>query len=529
MSQTNLSASTTPDIEALQKLYRDLKAYELARRTQKIVYYRPRTWSHLGPRGIQDRFHRAGDATVRLVLGDNRSGKSVSGVCESIAHSLGYRPWLAPDDPDRIVRLANGEPIPVPNIGRVIAQNYAQAVKQNIYPKFQEWAPAGWYSVKLDTRGIPVELRWKNGSVIYFMSDDQDDDVFEGTNGHWFWADEPIGYRKYVALKRGLIDFSGHAWLTLTPLSQVWIADVIEARAADPDGDVMVFEFSIWDNCVENGGVLSRDAIESFIADLREDEKGARVGRQWLHLTGRVFKEWQAEAPFWIEPFEIPTHWPRVQITDPHNRKPVAAMWAAVSPDDQLIIYRDLFDDKLVTVDDVTRRIKELEGWEWNAAKNRYEHGESTENVQVRLIDWSSREQDRTSGESIWSRFAANGLVYLLANKRNAEAGYDAIHEALKLKYEWTKPGLVVFNTCKHVKQNFLRHVYDDWATSKQRDLKGEKQEVRKIDDDFIDCIRYYYQAGINYRSLRRDHRKRFMPQEVSTALWRQSDRYTES
>src|SRR5258708_38266755 len=114
MSQTNLSASTTPEqIVELQKLYRDLKAFELARRSQKIVFYRPRTWSHLGQRGIQDRFHRAGNTTVRLVLGDNRSGKSVSGVCESIAHSLGYRPWLQPDDPDRIVRLANGDPIPV--------------------------------------------------------------------------------------------------------------------------------------------------------------------------------------------------------------------------------------------------------------------------------------------------------------------------------------------------------------------------------------------------------------------------------
>ena len=48
-----------------------------------------------------------------------------------------------------------------------------------------------------------------------------------------------------------------------------------------------------------------------------------------------------------------------------------------------------------------------------------------------------------------------------------------------------------------------LNFVYDEWATSKQRDLKGEKQEVRKTNDDMIDCIRYYYQSQLTYRILR--------------------------
>jgi hypothetical protein len=83
-------------------------------------------------------------------------------------------------------------------------------------------------------------------------------------------------------------------------LKQFWIAEIIQSRAGDPDGDVVVFEFSIWDNCVENGGYLARKAIESFIANLRPDQKGARVGRQWLNLTGRVFPEWRPSAPYFV-------------------------------------------------------------------------------------------------------------------------------------------------------------------------------------------------------------------------------------
>ncbi len=509
----------------LQDLYRKLQALNAIYRTQKVCVYRPRDWSELGDRGKQTAFH-GGAATVRLVLGDNRSGKSVSGVCEAIAHSLGYRPWLPEGHKDRVVRLANGEPIPVPNIGRVLAQNASQAIKQNIFPKFREWAPLGQYKVRYDTRQIPAEMIWNNGSVIYFMSDDQEDDVFEGTAGHWFWCDEPPSYNKYAALMRGLVDFSGRAWLTLTPLSQPWIADIIEARANDPDGEVEVFEYSIWDNCVDNGGVLSRKAINTFIASLREDQKAARVGRQWLHLTGRVFPAWKPEPPFWVDPYDIPAHWPRVQLCDPHKRKAIAVMWVAISPSNQLIVYRDLFDDDLHTVNQVCNKIKELEGWEPYRGFNdetEYKETEDSEGVSLRMMDWAAREEDRTSGKSIWTAFAENGLLHLLANKRNADAGYNAIQTALHMEREWDKPGIVVFNTCKHVKQNFLRIVWDEWATSKMRDTKDPRPTVRKMNDDFIDLLRYCFQSGLTYRLLVREmHKKTFSEKPVkSTAVWR--------
>ena len=478
----------------LLELWKQLSALEEAFESCKISFYKPI--------GQQSEFHAADTASVRLVLGSNRSGKSVAGVVEAIANSLGYRPWLPKDHPDYTVRLANGEPIPVPNVGRVIAQNFEQAIVQTIYPKFEEWSPRGQYKVKRDNRGIPKKIIWKNGSVIHFMSNDQDDMAFEGTNGHWVWADEPIDYAKYVGLKRGLVDFSGHMWMTMTPLTQPWIADVIANRANDPDGNVRLFKFSVWDNCVENGGHLRREDIEEFLGDLREEELEARLHGNFLHLAGRVYKEWDPEEPFWVPPFEIPVTWPRVCVIDPHPRKPIAVMWAAVNPDGQWFVYRDLFDPALKTVSDVADRIKEVEGWRRDD-RGRWLRGSDAEPVVLRIIDSSANEQERTSGETIWKRFAAEQLWCAIAKKRNAQAGYDAIHEALKVHYEWGEPNLVVFNTCAHVKQNFLNLCWDDWNTSKMRELKGDKQDIRKNHDDFIDCIRYIYQFGLTYRQLR--------------------------
>ena len=468
----------------LEKLYHQLKAYAAIYHTQKICLFRP------NPVGDQGTFFDDQGAQIRLVLGDNRSGKSVVGVVEAIAHSLGYRPWLEPDDPNYIVRLANGEPIPVPNKGRVIAQDFQQAIKQNIWAKLQEWAPRGWYKIRKDNRGIPVEVQWTNGSVWYLMSDAQEDMHFEGTNGHWFWVDEPCGYRKFVALQRGLVDFSGHCWMTLTPLSQPWIADMIEARAGDPDGKVKAYRFKITDNSESKGGFLPDESIDDFARNLREDEKAARLGGQWMHLTGRVYKEWEAKEPYWVPEFEIPPTWPRVRVIDPHPKKPVAVLWLAINPDNQLYAYRELFDANLRTISDVAARIKELE------------RGEP---IAMALIDSSSKEQERTSGYSVWSKFAEEGIHCAPAPKRNAQVGYDAIHEALKVQYEWHEPGLIVLNNCSNLKSNFLRFVWDEWKSSRDRDLKGEKQEVRKTDDDFIDCIRYYYQTKIDYKMLKRE------------------------
>lgn len=491
-------------VSELQEVWQELEALELAYTTKKICFYRPI--------GKQASFHSEDTCAVRLVLGSNRSGKSVAGVVEAIAHSLGYRPWLPEGHPNRVVRLANSQPIPVPNIGRVIAQNYQQAVNQTIWPKIQEWAPAGQYTVKRDNRGIPTEVRWRNGSIIYLMSDDQDDMAFEGPNGHWVWGDEPFGYRKYTGLKRGLVDFSGHMWMTMTPLSQPWINDYVVSRANEPGGAVKMWKFSIWDNCTENGGHLRREDIEEFLSDLREDELEARLHANFLHLAGRVYKQWDPESPFWIDSFVIPEAWPRVCIIDPHPRKPVCVVWLAVSPDDQVFVYRDLFDPKLRTIRQVSDRIKELEGWretgEDRHGRSTFVRGESAEPVSYRLIDTSAQEDEKTSGSTVRRSFADEGLHTDLAKKRNKDSGINAIHDALECKYEWSTPGLQVINTCRKVKNDFMNFCWDDWGTEKQLQLKGEKQEVRKNHDDAIDCIRYYYQSGCNYKMLRYHHRE---------------------
>jgi hypothetical protein len=62
------------------------------------------------------------------------------------------------------------------------------------------------------------------------------------------------------------------------------------------------------------------------------------------------------------------------------------------------------------------------------------------------------------------------------------------------------------------MKSNFMNFAFDDWQTTKQRDIMGEKDAIRKVYDDLIDCLRYYFQGRWDYwrlKSLMRQQEKR--------------------
>jgi len=488
--------SRKQQLKAVHEALIAIEQYEKLIENQKLVAFRPIHCTD------QTRFYAEQTKRIRVVLGGNRTGKTTIGHNEAVAHSLGYRPWYPQGHPLRIVRLTNGNPIPVPNVGRIVAQNYTQAIVQTIMKKFEEWAPKNEIkSIKNNSRGVPVQITWKNDSVIHLMTDDQDDMAFEGPWGHWFWIDEPCGYRKFTGLSRGLVDYDGHGWMTMTPLTQPWINDILVSRAGDKDSGIAVYKLSIWDNCVENGGYLTRQAIEAFLSDIREDEFEARTHGNFLHLAGLVYKQWEPRPPFYIDPHEIPDSWPRVCVLDPHPRKPLAMLWAACSPSDGWKVYRTIFSPSIKTIADAAQRIMYEEKWE--SPRN---PGPGSEPVVLRIIDWSAEANEPTSGLSIRKMFTQISpfLHHVKANKANAQAGYDAIHEALKIHNEWSEPRLQVFNNCRELKHDFMNFCFDEWGTSRQRDRMGEKQGYMKTNDDFIDCVRYIFQHNLTYAMLKR-------------------------
>lgn len=483
--------------DEVKQLKRDLAKLEQLKKDKPILFFKPI--------GQQGKFFSS-RARNRYLFGSNRSGKSVGGHLELISCAIGYRPWLPKDHPDRIVRLGNGEPIPVPNVGFHLLENLNTSGKQIFLKKMEEWLPKEWGKVKKNNQGQPVEVRFNNGSICHVYSQNMDIDALEGPNGHYLSCDEPPTQRFWNSLKRGLVDHDGIAWISATPLkASYFMAELMAKASEDLTGENHeLISLSIHDNRKSRGGYLPDRAVDEFIASLPPDEVEARVYGRPKHLAGAVYKEWMPAPPYCVEPFTIPQDWPRLMAIDPAERKPMAAVWIAISPDNKWYIYRDCFDPGLRTTKQFANWVKQQEGWE-QTRDGRWLQTPKCEPVALRLTDTSANKLERSSGYTIAQALRNEGLIFLNANKSDFLGGIDRVRQMLDFdpQYEWSQgPQLVVFSNCRRVMHEFQNYVWQPESAMAKKYGADPSDNPLKTNDDCQDCIRYMATTQATYAGL---------------------------
>lgn len=162
----------------------------------------------------------------------------------------------------------------------------------------------------------------KNGSSFDIMTYDQDDQKFVAAAKDVIWNDEPFRESIYqesiVRMRRGE---GGHMIFTLTFLSNAaWMDRLLE----NPSEDVGMVEVDTWDNCVENGGYISRKAIERMQAEMDEDQVDARIHGRRMTIKDRVFPMFTPDVHI-IEPItakEISERDIQLYVgIDPHTKR----------------------------------------------------------------------------------------------------------------------------------------------------------------------------------------------------------------
>lgn len=480
----------------LQAMEAELARLESFQRDNKIVTFKPI--------GNQQKFFES-RAPVRLLFGSNRSGKSVCSTAEEIACAYGYRPWLREDDPNRIVRMADGEPIPVPNVGFHLLENLKVAGTQVFIPKMEEWLPKGAAKIRKNNQGQPLRVEYANGSVLHVLSQEQSTSSLEGASGHYVVSDEPPAREKWIALTRGLIDTSGIAWIAGTPIKASYFMAELMNESLHSD-EVDLISISIDDNRVSKGGYLKDKAVDRFIDSLRPEEIQARLHGKPQHLAGAVFPTWKPQPPYFIEPFDIPPWWPRIMGVDPAGRKPMAAVWIAISPDNIWYVYRDLYDASLRTVKQVSDTIKHMEGWR-KTPTGQYMRGGDAEPVVLRIIDTSGNVHEKSSGHTVTSTFAQNDLFFMNAYKIGYMASIDSIQEMLRMdgEYEWDDgPRFVVFNTCSRMSHEFMNFIWQPESSQGRSAGADPAEKPLKSNDDCLDVSRYLVMSKATHNGLRR-------------------------
>lgn len=328
-------------------------------------------------------------------------------------------------------------------------------------------------------RWVASKRSWEfhNGSVLEFGFCEKETDVFQYQSAEYGF----IGFDE-------LTHFTKFQWdyLVNTRLRSVVPGVWPRARAASNPGGVghlWVKEMFIdkglrdvvWEDehgyrlafiparLQDNPHLLKNDpTYVKRLMRMPEDDRKALLDGDWSVFAGQYFKEW-SESIHVIEPFEIPSWWRRFRSLD-YGLDMTACYWWAVSPEDQLYIYRELYEPDLSLSE---------------AAKTIVEMTPANEKISYTVASpdlWNRRQDTGIAGVETMNKAGLNDLVR--ADHRRIP-GWRALREALK-PYDDPNGGLDPY-TGGPRKTSRLRITRE--APNLIRTLPGLVHDRRKVED----------------------------------------------
>ncbi|UOF78252.1 large terminase protein [Caudoviricetes sp.] len=361
---------------------------------------------------------------------------------------------------------------------RIVSPN--DLIESDVLASLKMWFPKNRYTTTKANRTFESRITCDTGTTGDVMTYDQDPEQFEGVKLDVVLFNE-VPPRRIFSATIARMKPHGIIMIAMTPLTgSAWIYDRID------NSDWGIIYADIESVCNEHGkrGYMPHESIAKKIKEYDPEELEARVHGRPLHLMGRVYKSFQRNTHI-IPRFEVPKDWTRYLICDPHDRKPFALSWLAVSPVGKAVVYdespSEQFHDQKscsLTVKDYANIIR---------AKEKDTGGVA----QTRIIDarFGAKQSSQTS-RTIMELFQDEGLIFIPSYTDN-RASIDSGHQQVK---EWLSngpdgvPRLQVMDHCHNHIWSFEHYVWDDFRT----DDKGLKEKPKESGKDFADCIRYF-------------------------------------
>jgi hypothetical protein len=251
------------------------------------------------------------------------------------------------------------------------------------------------------------------------------------------------------------------------------------------------------------------------LASLPEAERRAKLEGDWSTFEGQVFSDYREEhfpdepenAVHVVEPFEIPVWWPRFLAIDWGYTAMTYAVWGALSPEDQLFLYREY-------------SIKEAKTSEWATEVGQLSQNDKLTDIVLCRSAWQSRGEELTQQEQftkysgLIARQAENDRVigkllvqeYLrfedrshalkpfnieTANsiliRRGTEA-YQHYCNAYRERKKDKLPKLQIFKQLRILRQTIPLCIYDKKSQTTQKPAEDVKEFAG---DDPYDGLRY--------------------------------------
>jgi len=376
-------------------------------------------------------------------------------------------------------------------------------------------------------REIHIPVVGERGDITIVVSvktHDQDTLAFAGENVDLVICDEPPPQEHWAEISARMVNLAGEEGGRIliggTPLKIAgYLLDVIESAEGD-DGRVVHSCGSIWENCHgaelpdemakaydvpwddeaqmwDTRGHLSADGIANAIDNWKKsgdpDEMTARVDGTFTHIAGRIYKIFSEDAHV-VADYAIPAHYPIVQIIDPHDTRPDASGWFAITPRNRAVCIAEYpkFDYELITsraetipmTCDSWRKIEAELGIEGQVVAR---FGDPN-----KLLD-----PDPNTGKTAQQLYKDNGFTFNVNVTDKLDYGHEKTRQFLYYdRAQWeqfpdepmNQPRLTIFRSCRN-HRTYMRK----YGTKVNKDpSKAISEIVDQKWKDFADLVRYF-------------------------------------
>lgn len=366
------------------------------------------------------------------------------------------------------------------------------SVSKQLYPKA---VPGAKFMERDKTWVFP------SGATLWMSYLDRDDDVlrYQGQAFQWVGFDEitqwPTPYawdymRSRLRTSKGSgLPLSmrctsnpggpGHAWIKkmfIDPApwgESFWATDISTGETIKwPKGHSRegepLFKRRFIPAKLKDNPYLSEDGLyEANLLSLPEHQRRQLLEGDWSVAEGAAFSEFSPNIHV-VEPFDIPDSWPRFRAADYGYGSHTGVVWFAVSPSEQLIVYRELYVSKVTAVD-LADMILDLE---------------AGEKIRYGVLDSSLWHNRGDMGPSLAEQMIMRGCRWRPSDRSRGSrvAGKNELHRRLQVDEFTGEPRLVFFNTCRE-------------CISQLPSLPLDKNNPEDVDthseDHLYDAIRY--------------------------------------
>ena len=214
----------------------------------------------------------------------------------------------------------------------------------------------------------------------------------------------------------------------------------------------------------DNPYLMADGQYEAMLRSLPEVERRRLLEGDWDVAEGAAFPEFSRVRHI-VEPFELPTNWPRIRAADYGYSSPSCVLWGAIDWDNNIWVYRELYA-KHLTAEQLADKILECE--------------ELDPEPHYTVLDASC--WNKTGfGPSIAETMMRAGVRWIPSD-RNRLQGKMEIHRRLADDPYSNEPRLRIFSNCKHITAQ-LSGIPLSKTNSEDVDTKAE--------DHAYDALRY--------------------------------------